>query len=146
MKISVEKWTIDENVFYKTLKIEKCCDRVITSENITLNNEYCENDTYSDDNEYAVKLVRNEHEYDGYDETYYEKIDYCPFCGEKIEIDIVNTVDKTEEYKTLREERDLLWKKCCKTDSKKTEYKLRNQVRDLDLKINKMLQSDDFVK
>jgi hypothetical protein len=71
---------------------------------------------------------------------------YCPFCGETINIEVVNEVDKNDEYKLLQEKRSLLWKKCCKTDSKKKEYELNKQVRELDNKINSMHMSDDFTK
>lgn len=153
MKIKVEKWIIDKdnNVSFKIKSIEKCCDKITQSQNISINNEYCEGDVYLDDNTYAVKLVRAEENCDPYDDYhdmnyYYEKIHYCPFCGESIEIEIVNTVDKTEEYKQLQADRDLLWDKCRKTDSKKKEDELRNQIRELDDKISCIYMSDDFGK
>lgn len=153
MKIKVEKWIIDEynDISYKIKSIEKCCNKLTNSMNITINNEYCENENYCGDNTYSVKLVRKEEEgipWEDYTETnyYYEKIDFCPFCGEKIEIEFIGEIDKQEELELLRKEREDTWKKCCKTDSKKKEYDLQQQVYELDNKINTIHMNDDFTK
>jgi hypothetical protein len=151
MKIKVEKWITDEygDTSYKIKSIEKCCNKLTNSMNISINNEYCEDDNYSDDNTYAVKLIRKEKETDpweDYSQTnyYYEKIGFCPFCGEKIEIEFIGEVDKQEELKQLQQERDEIWKKCRKTDSKKKEQEFENKVHELDSKINDILTNDDF--
>ncbi|MDF2503869.1 hypothetical protein [Clostridium sp.] len=152
MKIIVEKWFVKDNhnkeldsISYKIMNIAKCCDKIINSKNISINTEYDEHEIY-DIQEYVVKLVRDEQDCEGYTDTYYEKINYCPFCGSKITIEIVNEVDKTDEYKDLEKERKELWQKLCKTDSKKKEYVLQQQVTELDKKINDILSSDDFIK
>lgn len=150
MKIKVEKWITDEyNKSYKIISIDKCCDKLINSKNICIANESDEFETYYDDetdDNYSVKICREEKDYEGWTDYFYESIKYCPHCGEKIEIEIVNTVDKQEELEQLRKERDLLWKKCCKTNSKKKEHELQQQVRELDNKINYIHISDDFIR
>lgn len=138
MNLKVEKWTIDDDINYKILELEKCCDKLINSKNIDL---YAD---YYDDYDYSVNLIREERDYDEYSEFDYEKIKFCPFCGELIIIEIVNEVDKTNEYKILKEERDISWKKCCKTDSKKKEGELRQRVWELDKNINKLLGNDSL--
>ena len=159
MKIKVEKWITDEydNVSYKIKEIHKCCDKLINSKNISANAEYCEDEHYTGDNtyedcSYSVKLVRKEEEgipWEDYTETrfYYEKIGFCPFCGEKIEIEISDEViDKQEEITQLEKEREETWDKCRKTDSKKKEQELQKRVRQLDNKINEIHMNDDFTK
>jgi DNA repair exonuclease SbcCD ATPase subunit len=154
MKIKVEKWITDEyeNKSYKIKSIEKCCDKLTNSNNISINNDYCEGDNSYDDDSYSVKLVRKEEEgipWEDYMETnyYYEKIDFCPFCGEKIEIEFMDeVVDKQEELKQLRKEREEVWSKCRKTDSKKKEQELQKRVRELDDKISEIHMNDDFTK
>jgi DNA repair exonuclease SbcCD ATPase subunit len=154
MKIKIEKWITDEydNVSYKIKEIHKCCNKLINSQNISVNAEYCEDEHYTGDNTYSVKLVRKEEEgipWEDYTETrfYYEKIDYCPFCGEKIEIELSNEViDKQEELKQLEKEREEVWSKCRKTDSKKKEQELQKRVRELDDKMNEIHMNDDFTK
>lgn len=144
MEIKIEKWITEDGNSYKILKIEKCCDKILKSSNITLNSEFSEDDTYEDEKGYSVKLIRKETDYEGYTDYFYETIRFCPFCGKSIGIQIVNEVDKTDEYKTLTNEREILWKKCCKTDSRKKEQELREKVRELDNKINKILEDDDL--
>ena len=76
--------------------------------------------------------------YDSYENTYYLDVNYCPHCGEKIEITVEKEIDLTTVYTNLKKERDALWKKCQTTDSKKEEEELRENVHMLDHKI------DDF--
>lgn len=68
-------------------------------------------------------------------EDYY-KVDFCPHCGEKIEISVVDEIDASEKYRELTSKRDELNKKRRKTDSKKREYKLTEEIRELDRLIN----------
>lgn len=42
----------------------------------------------------------------------------------------------SDKYKKLTKQRDELWKKCQRTDSKKEELELSKQVRKLDKQIN----------
>lgn len=145
MNIKVEKWEFDGERSYKILELTKCCDKITKSNVITLRDEY-END---DDLDYSVKLRDVNYEYDNYDRDYYdyttyESIQYCPFCGEKIDIEIVNTIDKTEEYLELKQDRSELWEKCRKTDSKKKESQLREEIYELDRKINEFHINDNF--
>lgn len=149
MNIKVEKINIEDQTIYKILEIEKCCDEFINNKNICINDEIPENDENYDykDPEYSVKIVREgDIESWDYSKKYYEKITFCPFCGKAIIVKIVNKRDRTEEYKSLREERDRLWKRCCETDSKKEEGLLKEQVYELDKKINKILTSDNLKK
>lgn len=154
MKINVEKWITDEydNVSYKIKSIEKCCDKLTNSENISINAEYCEGDNSYEDDSYSVKLVRKEEEsepYENYTTTnfYYEKIDFCPFCGKPIIIEISDeVVDKQEELKQLRKEREESWDKCRKTDSKNKEHELQQKVHELDNMMNEIHINDDFTK
>ena len=129
MKIEVEKIMFDNNegVQYKIVNIDKCCDEILN------NSDYVDisGDNYID-------------EIENYLDNYNVKIKYCPFCGEKIEIVIVNTVDKNEEYNKLQKERDTLNDKRRNTDSKKEEQKLNEEIKELDNKINAFYESDGF--
>lgn len=152
MKIRAEKWFITgkmEYTSYKIVSIKKCCDELINSENISLNKAFNEHSCYdydSSEGDYSVKLTRCEYDDETGYEFLHEKINYCPFCGSRINIEIINTIDKTEEFNTLEKQRDELWNKCCKIDSKKKASELHQQVEALDIKINDMLSSDDFEK
>lgn len=147
MKIKVEKWIIDEDVSFKIVDIEKCCDKLINSKYVSVNNEYDGND-----DKYTVKIHgkefdnwNNDYYYnDYYSNDYYDVINFCPYCGSPINMKIINTIDKTKEYNAWRKERNILWDKCQTTDSKREEELLREQIQEIDEKTNKMLSSDDF--
>jgi hypothetical protein len=143
MKIKAEKWIIEKGVTsYKLKSIEKCCDKLINSKNICLNDKYIADNI--EGYRYSVRLFRTEDLEENWVDYHYETIEYCPFCGEPINIEIIDEVDKREECKLLIAERDRLWKKCCNTDSKKEASNLREQVSELDENIDKMYRSDDF--
>lgn len=145
MKIEVSKWIFDSTHSYKIKSLVKCCDEIINSDVVTLVEDY-EN---GDDTDYSVKLRNVNYEYDSYDDTYddyttYESIKHCPFCGERIDIEIVEIIDKNEEYLKLTQLRDELWNKYIKTDSIKKSNKLQQEVRELDKKINEIHMNDDL--
>jgi hypothetical protein len=81
---------------------------------------------------------------DTFTEEYFYKLNYCPICGEKIEIEIVDNVDVTNEYEQLSKERNEIRKKCMKTDSKKKARELELQRRELDMKIESFYQTDSL--
>jgi len=150
MKIKVEKWIIDDEISYKILEIKKCCNKLTNSKSISVNSG-CDYYSEFDDEcgDFTVKLVREVEEpipweQDAETRFYYENIKYCPFCGERITIEIVNTIDKTEEYDKLDSELEELWQKCYDTDSKKDDKELKCKITELSNKLNNMLINDDF--
>ncbi|MDV3429159.1 MAG: hypothetical protein LIR50_19375 [Bacillota bacterium] len=145
MNIEVEKWIInndnsDDDCSYHIVNISKCCDKIINSKNIELNSEF-DNDGLDS---YTFKFVRTENiEYDVF-ESYYETIKFCPFCGKKININVINIVNKTKEYNYLMNQRKMFWDKLNNTDSKKETELLQIQVTKLDNDINKILSDDNL--
>lgn len=73
---------------------------------------------------------------DEWEQTDNYPIQFCPHCGEKIEISAVDEIDVSDKYNELSKQREELWRKCQRTDSKKEESGLRKQVRKLDDQIN----------
>lgn len=143
MKIELEKWIIDGSVAYKIINLEKYCEDIINSKTIDLVNNTCEID---EDECFVCIIKENDDNSENYIEDEYEKINYCPYCGEPIKIKIINTIDKTEECNQLSKQREELWCKYNKTDSKKKAEELRQQVRELDNEINNMYNSDSLKK
>lgn len=142
MKIQVEKWIINkanEEYSYHITNLEKCCDEIINSPNITINIDYNEH--------YSVKLIQDEYDYDEdghWDNTYYEEIQYCPFCGGKIEIEVMKKIDMENKYEELSKvQQDLIYKRN-HTDSKKKENELQTKINLISKDLNSMLRSDDF--
>lgn len=77
---------------------------------------------------------------DKYEQDTYYKINHCPFCGEQIEISVVGEENVDDYYKTLSKQREELWKKYRKTDSKKKAQELYDQVHMIDNQIDWLYQ------
>lgn len=98
-------------------------------------------DTHWEDERYIPRFCTSHTEVitsyeDEWEQTDNYPIQFCPHCGEMIEISVVDEIDVSDKYKKLSKLREELWKKCQKTDSKKEESELRNHVRKLDDQIN----------
>lgn len=76
------------------------------------------------------------------DENYTYKIDYCPFCGKPIRIEIVSSKDITEEYDKIADLREELNNKRWKTDSKKKEQEYSTEISKLDRELRKYEHED----
>lgn len=176
MKIQLIKVKFDGNEVYKYLPFDYCCENLRLNPMISLSTDlenqslYCTNcehndeynsdacqhcETYkpdNDDNLPCFKLERTvieEDYYNSYESQYYLNIDFCPHCGEKIDIEIVDSIDCSNAYITLKKERIALWNKCVNTDSKSEERKIQEQVRELDEKINDFYEIgpvDEYLK
>lgn len=72
------------------------------------------------------------------------KLNQIQICGETIEITVVGEEDVDEYYKFLSKQREELWKKYCRTDSKKKSEELRKQVQELDDQINWLYQLAEY--
>lgn len=138
MKIELIKQTFDDYVGYKFKPFKWCCDKLKNNPSIDLVNE-CDQNDYNSDEFPMMAIMLTERFYDWgdeYEEDYYYKVSYCPFCGEPIEISVVGQEDVSEIYYKLEEERNKVWKKYRNTDSKKKEAEFSKIVRELDNKIN----------
>lgn len=120
-------------------KCEKCKEMIYGEEVCNSCSIYNENFPESENLGPGFFICKSEEFYDWEDHfqrDYYYKIQYCPHCGEKIEISVVDEIDASEEYRELTSKRDELNKKRRKTDSKKREYELTEEIRELDKLIN----------
>lgn len=145
MTIDVVEWILNENSSptYKYYPFKYCCEKLKRSECVIFNDEviFDQDGQYSEDPDVSFKLVKNNPCYNDdefIDFSTWEKIKFCPFCGEEIKINKVGTVNKSSEYNTIYDRRNNLWKKYMKTDSKKRASDLNHEVRELDKQLNEM--------
>ena len=147
MKIELIKLKFNNTCTYKYKSFKYCCEAIQNNKNIIFTGEDLVFDEVfgldpSDYNESTIPQFCTSYTEtfnswgDEFENTDNYPIQFCPHCGEKIEIEVVDEIDVSEEYDQLSKQRDELWKKCQKTDSKKKENELREQVRELDNKIN----------
>lgn len=141
MNIELIELTFDDYNGYKYKPFEWCCEKLKDNPLIELTNEFTTDDYYINDNELIpsitikhTELVRDWE--DEWEEDTYYKINCCPFCGEVINITVISKEDVTEPYLKLSKERSDIWRKYCRTDSKRKSEKLRKDVYELDRKID----------
>ena len=143
MKIELIKLKFNDTCIYKYKPFTYCCDRIQNNKAIVFTDEDI-NDIdgeYEDDGVSVPQFCTSYTEIitsyeDEWEQTDNYPIRLCPHCGEKIEISVVDEIDVSGEYEELTKQREKLWEKCRKTDSKKEEFELMKQVRKLDDQIN----------
>ena len=159
MKIDViqREFELDGSVSrsFKICDCKYCCDGIKHFPNINFFYRTTENTDNPFEDEYGygfdlgIMLQRSvtyhdPWEYDsyGFTEEYYYKLNYCPVCGEKIEIDIVDNVDISKEYASLYNEREEISKKHRKTNSISRRDKYIKQIRELDKQLELLYRTD----
>lgn len=142
MKIELIKLKFNYTCSYKYKPFTHCCKAIQNDKAIVFTGEDLVHlDTYWEDEKYIPQFCTSHTEVitsyeDEFEQTDNYPIEFCPHCGEKIEISVVDEIDVSDKYNELTKQREELWKKCQRTDSKKKESELREQVGKLDKQIN----------
>ena len=150
MKIELIKLKFNNTHSYKYKPFKHCCDEIQNDKVIVFTGEdLVYSDDSLDDGSYIPRFCTSYTEVitsyeDEWEQTYNYPIRFCPHCGEKIEILVVDEIDVSDKYNELTKQREDLWKKCRRTDSKKKEAELREQVRNLDSQINGFYELDEW--
>ena len=145
MKIELIKLKFNDTHSYKYKPFKYCCDEIQSDKAIDL----VHSDDCWDDERYIPRFCTSYTEVimsyeDEWEQTDNYPIQFCPHCGEKIKISVVDEIDVSDKYNELSKQREDLWKKCQKTDSKKKESELREQVRKLDKQIDSFYWLDEW--
>lgn len=150
MKIELIKLKFNDTHSYKYKPFKYCCDEIHQNDCIMFTNEDLSSLKYMDDSGNFIPQFCTSHTEvitsyeDEWEQTDNYPIKFCPHCGEKIEISVVEEIDISDKYNELSKQREDLWKKCQRTDSKKKESELREQVRKLDDQINGFYLLDEW--
>jgi hypothetical protein len=138
MKIKLVKQRFRDQNGFKIVQKDYCCDRLKKSPVINLYDEYME---VEDDDTPHMAITEYSWE-DEYETVYFHPIRLCPFCGEKIDISIVDEEDVTEQYNKLVNERTQINQKTQTTDSKKKTEILKRKLKELDKEIDRFYRLD----
>ena len=150
MKIELIRLRFNNTNSYKYKPFKYCCDEiqsdkaiVFTGEDLVHSNDCWDAERYIPQlcTSYTEVIMSYE---DEWEQTDNYPIQFCPHCGKKIEISVVEEIDVSDKYNELSKQRKELWKKCQRTDSKKEEVELREQVRKLDDQINGFYLLDEW--
>ena len=135
---------------YKYLPFEYCCDNLKNFEHVEFNDEY----DYHNPNDYCDEYdntipgfsicVEEPVPWEDMGQLCYYRIGYCPFCGQKININIVKDEDRSADYFTMSTLRGLLKERSKNTDSKKECEELDKETKELDRKINEMWSFGEY--
>lgn len=141
MKINFIKIHFNQMYSYKYKPIKYCCRGIMRHPIVIANEDLWDQDEgyYGTDDTPKVCFSETVHRQDwddDWDETRNYVINYCPYCGEKIELAVVEEKDCDELYQEMTKLREKKWAEYNKTDSKKKAEKLRHEVAELDNKIN----------
>ena len=150
MKIELIKLKFNDTCAYKYKPFTHCCEAIQNDKAIIFTGEdLIHLDTYWEDEKYIPQFCTSHTEVITSYEDELEQIDnypieFCPHCGEKIEISIVDEIDVSDKYNELSKQREELWKKCRETDSKKEGFELGKQIIKLDKQINNFYCLDEW--
>lgn len=143
MKIKLIKLKFNDTHSYKYKPFAYCCDEIQSDKAIIFTGKDISDigGEYEDDGISIPQFCTSHTEVitcyeDEWEQTDNYPIQFCPHCGEKIEISVVDEIDVSYTYNELSKQREELWEKCQRTDSKKKESELREQVGKLDNQIN----------
>ena len=129
---------------YQIIDCIYCCDGIKKLPNVDFYFETTENTDNNIDNgcgngqNLGIMLKNDVTYYDpyeyndyGYSEDYFYKFNYCPICGEKIDVEIIDSIDITDEYNLLIERKKYLQNM---TDDTEKCLPLRKKIVDNDIK------------
>lgn len=120
------------DIGYKILDIDWCCNRLKDNPIIDLTSEYS---LEIPQMQIIHSTICRDWEDEWEEQTFYP-ITYCPFCGEPIEIEIIDTEDVSETYDQLTQQIKELRNKKARTDSINKMNALDLQIQDLYKKID----------
>ena len=148
MKIELIKLKFNDTHSYKYKPFTHCCDEIHQNDCIIFTNEDLSPLKHIDDDNFIPQFCTSHTEVitsyeDEWEQTDNYPIQFCPHCGKKIEISVVDEIDVSDKYNELSKQRKELWKKCQRTDSKKKEVELREQDRKLDKQIDSFYWLDE---
>ena len=148
MKIELIRQKFNSTRGYKYKRFSWCCNKIQDNPCVVFSDEVYTEDTIDDECTFPAFALCHTEVYrdweDEYEQDTYYKINHCPFCGEAIEISVVGEEDVDDYCKSLSKQREELWNKYNKTDSKKKSQELYEQVHELDSQIDWLYQLTEY--
>ena len=139
MELKLKEFRVDNSHAYKITRARFCCDAIKKYIFVDLGQDLGLSPQVAISQESTVYA-------DGTDwqETDYTKIDFCPFCGEKIILDVVE-IEDVSVYYILLQEAGLEYRRRSKdVDSKKEESELLEKARMYSDELNYYLTNDSI--
>jgi hypothetical protein len=140
MNLKLKEIKVDNCLAYKIVKARICCEQIKDCKFIDLYQRF--------DYEPQIAISQKTKEYVGDDvwlnDINYTKIEFCPFCGEKIIVDIVQSEDETCYYNQLQEREIQARISSRNTDSKAEKKSYIRVAQDYSEELNYYLTNDSI--
>ena len=151
MKIELIKLKFNDTCSYKYKTFKYCCEEIQNNKAVVFTGEDISDigGEYEDDGisipQFCTSYTETVGSWgDEFEQTDNYPIRFCPHCGKKIEISVVDEINVFDKYNELSKQRYELWQKCQRTDSKKKESELKYHVGKLDKQINDFYELDEW--
>ena len=151
MKIELIKLINNEFYGCKYKPWDCCCSDFKNNKNFVLaNSDLVDEDKYMDEDGYIMPRVCISHKetWTEFDEEFerYENfpIEFCPHCGEKIEIEIVDEIDISDKMNNIKKSIYELQDKLYSTCDKKEKLKIREQMKEIDNQIEDLYEFGEY--
>ena len=143
MQLNLKRIDLKNGVYYKILSYKKCCKKFCSDKNIVLR------DNWQDGSYKPVISIEWKEKYWSYEDEMYNTIDkdikFCPYCGKKIELNVVEKEDCELKYQELEKESNKLLDIANHTDSKTKEREFRNKANNvIGKQIEYLLTNDEL--
>lgn len=115
MKIELIKLKFNDTHSYKYKLFTHCCDEIQNDKAIIFTGEdLVHSDDCWGDERYIPRFCTSHTEVitsyeDEWEQTDNYPIQFCPHCGEKIEISVVDEIDMSDKYEELTKQHDETW-------------------------------------
>ena len=139
MELKLKEFRVDDSPAYKITRARFCCDAIKKCAFVDLGQDLEFVPQVAISQEFVVYA-------DGVDwqEIVYTKINFCPFCGEKITLDVEEIEDVSEYYGLLQKKGREYRHKSKVVDSKKEENELLEKARMHSDELNYYLTNDSI--
>lgn len=149
MKVDLVELKINEDNYYKYKPFKYCCAKIRDNPCIGFTGE----DIVEESDDHSIWnipkfCIREEVTEDDWEDTFeYTNnfpINFCPFCGEKIEVSITEKKDISDVYNRLAGKRKSIRERIMKTDSKSSDVKLNVKAMIIDRKIEELCSLSEY--
>ena len=147
MKTKLIRQKFSGNTAYKILSREWCCEQLKENPLVVPSSDYRED---GKEDSIPALVLRREYTFHSYADEFteisYFKINFCPFCGSPVSVEVAAEEDVSEEFEALSEKRKEIVRELKTNDSKKREKELLKERNHLDNQINWYFQMVSYDK
>ena len=151
MKIDLIKINVKEHSTYKYKPLQYCCNALKNNEcvNMCMDDIYVNGYVQDDDEEdFPTLCTTYLYEVGDWEDTWTMaknySMNFCPHCGQPINLEVIAEEDHGQEVDILETERESIFKKIRITDSKSKTEELNKQLQMINKRINDLYDFGEY--